>query len=172
MHRPPVGWDDLAGIGEGRWAWGDEPVSELQRNVAPRVAPKFLYSRLVALLVLSYITIFGLVFSGTAFPLILGRSYLQILHLPPKFHHDPIAFAFGVGSLVLAFPFAKMALESLLPHSLHTWGQNWIRSPPTITHLTTLAVLLLGLGLVSPMVIGGVFEVCRRSPLPAHSICV
>lgn len=36
LRRPPPGWDDPAGVAQGRWAWGMEPPAEVQRNLAPR----------------------------------------------------------------------------------------------------------------------------------------
>lgn len=36
LRRPPPGWDDPAGVAQGRWAWGTEPPGEVQLNLAPR----------------------------------------------------------------------------------------------------------------------------------------
>ncbi|CAN0309054.1 unnamed protein product, partial [Hapterophycus canaliculatus] len=36
LRRPPPGWDDPAGVAQGRWAWGTEPAGEVQLNLAPR----------------------------------------------------------------------------------------------------------------------------------------
>lgn len=36
LRRPPPGWDDPAGVAQGRWAWGQEPPGEVQRKLAPR----------------------------------------------------------------------------------------------------------------------------------------
>lgn len=113
MPRPPPGWDDLMGGAQGRWAWGEEPKSPLELNVAARNRPSHCLLRLLALFAASWIAVLVLAMSGAFLPLWLGRGLLGLLHVPSSLGHDPLAFGGGAALLVLAAPTLKTWVETL-----------------------------------------------------------
>ncbi|TFJ85721.1 hypothetical protein NSK_003226 [Nannochloropsis salina CCMP1776] len=96
VPRPPMDWEEEAGRDDARWAWGNEPMSEVERNVAPRARPSWCGVRLFVLLVASWAAILALVSTALLTPLVLGRLIFMLLRVPSRFYHDPLAFAAGL----------------------------------------------------------------------------
>uniref|UniRef100_A0A7S2RY12 RING-type E3 ubiquitin transferase n=1 Tax=Eucampia antarctica TaxID=49252 RepID=A0A7S2RY12_9STRA len=137
VQRPPEGWDDL-GVGgaevQGRWAWGNEPKSEIEQGVAQRKAffpntisrngktenawTRFdfwtksfmLSSKLIVLLLLSWLAVLVTACGALSIPLAIGRIFYYLLRVPEIYIHDPIAFALGG---VFMFPICCGTVESL-----------------------------------------------------------
>eukprot|EP00804_Cyclotella_cryptica_P023315 CCRYP_000472-RB/>CCRYP_000472-RB protein AED:0.04 eAED:0.04 QI:239/1/1/1/1/1/5/608/1378 len=140
IPRPPEGWDDL-GVGgaesQGRWAWGDEHLSGIEASVAART-PFFdesierkpwaiscikFASKMMTLLLISWVAITFLLIAALNSPLCIGRFVLYLLRVPERCVHDPLAFAIGVAFLIpLIGSIAKIAAtKPVRPLS-------WIRS--------------------------------------------
>ena len=110
IPRPPEGWDDL-GVGgaesQGRWAWGDEHLSEVEASVAARTpffdkdtnkiisGAKFA-AKMMTLLLISWAAITLLLLIGLNAPLIIGHFIFHLLRVPERCFHDPLAFGIGV----------------------------------------------------------------------------
>ncbi|KAL7550750.1 hypothetical protein ACHAWF_016690 [Thalassiosira exigua] len=118
IPRPPEGWDDL-GVGgaerHGRWAWGDEHLSEIENSVAVRTpffedpsAKKWaktrtfiqLMAKMMFLLFVSWMAISLVLVAVINIPLHTGHFSLYLLRIPDNCIHDPLAFAIGVLLLV------------------------------------------------------------------------
>lgn len=112
LPRPPEGWDDLGHGGaevQGRWAWGKEKKSTIEEEVAARnffvghgtsvITSTLLISKLVLLILLSWVAIVLLVIVGVSAPLLTGRFALHLLQLPEVYLHDPVAFGIGLTTL-------------------------------------------------------------------------
>lgn len=134
IPRPPEGWDDYLGdtgaLTTGRWAWGDEKKSPIEKEVACRKeffpttytnegiawnwkTKQFWTSMLSFLLkscclyLCSWITI--CICTGTLIfgPLLSGRFLTYVCGIPEKYIHDPAVFLLGA---IFLFPFLlKMA---------------------------------------------------------------
>lgn len=158
LQRPPPGWDDLAGGGQGRWAWGNEEPTEVERNLAKRRTPDRLTLRLGVLLGLGWATVLCLVLLGTWAPLVLGRRVFQLLRIPTSVIHDPFAFALGIGFCLAARPLVAAIYRHLTRGSLETWCHTMARRPPSLITQATVAVFaLLWLG-IAPLCLGTMFE--------------
>jgi len=166
LQRPPPGWDDLAGGAQGRWAWGAEPLSALERSIAKRRRPATLAPlRLALLFASSWIAVLAAVLACTAGPLAAGRLLLASLRLPPAALHDPLAFGAGVALGILLKPPAARVWRYFhaagpaagagrgAPGTAHRW-----RAPP----LRAVVLPLLGFGVawlvVLPLALGALLE--------------
>ena len=127
IPRPPEGWDDL-GVGgaerHGRWAWGDELLSEIENSVAIRTpffenqtASKLakgyvlmqLTAKMVFMLFVSWLAISVVLCASLNIPLHAGHFALFLLRVPEDRVHDPLAFAMGILLLVpIVGSFAKL----------------------------------------------------------------
>ncbi len=112
LIRPPEGWDDLGHGGaevQGRWAWGKEKKSTIEEEVAERncfvghgtsvITSILLISKLLLLLLLSWVAIIVLAIVGVSAPLLTGRFAFNLLQLPELYLHDPLAFGIGLTTL-------------------------------------------------------------------------
>ncbi|EED93082.1 predicted protein [Thalassiosira pseudonana CCMP1335] len=148
IPRPPEGWDDL-GIGgaesQGRWAWGDEHLSEVESSVAVR--HPFYYdsdskaakmrgavqftAKMATLLFISWMAITVLLCVALNIPLYLGHFAFHLLRVPERCFHDPLAFAIGIGLMLPMIGVASNVCSSVSNEGLKgvlllPW--NWIRS--------------------------------------------
>ena len=181
IPRPPEGWDDLDVGGaerQGRWAWGDEQLSEIENSVATRT-PFFdkddnsrlsksctwiiLMLKSTILLLVSWIAITVAVCIGINTPLYVGHYALSVLRVPPDCVHDPLAFAIGVGFIVpvvlLAAKLSNASINGLkgVPALL----LSWIRSfKPHQSREKTKALLfsLMLWFVICPMLLGFLYR--------------
>eukprot|EP00529_Nitzschia_sp_RCC80_P006381 CAMPEP_0113525002 /NCGR_PEP_ID=MMETSP0014_2-20120614/46504_1 /TAXON_ID=2857 /ORGANISM="Nitzschia sp." /LENGTH=1473 /DNA_ID=CAMNT_0000423125 /DNA_START=65 /DNA_END=4486 /DNA_ORIENTATION=+ /assembly_acc=CAM_ASM_000159 len=116
ISRPPKGWDDLSSGGafvQGRWAWGKERMSPIERSVSHRTPfrtpnrriPIILTFKVAALTVFSWVAVTLTVLGLVSVPLFIGRSFYRLFHIPDAYVHDPFAFCIGAG---LFFPLSNM----------------------------------------------------------------
>jgi len=177
IPRPPEGWDDL-GVGgaerHGRWAWGDEKVSDTENSVAVRT-PFFqdpaakkcakactliqLTTKMMFLICISWFATSVVLCAVLNIPLFTGHFAMCLLRVPDDCVHDPLAFAIGVLLLVpIAGAFAKLFAASnngLL--GVFSLLLDWIRSfKPHQTHekVKTLSTFLLLWLVVCPVLLG------------------
>ena len=172
VARPPEGWDDLGAGGadiQGRWAWGREMKSTIERGVAKRT--KLFYShqgvlnfavvliKLVSVVLLSWFatTCFLGVVLGS--PLAIGRVFYIALRIPERWIHDPLGFA--VGSLIF-FPLAKQftnfvyTTETSVADVIFSWVRRF-RSPPFRKAFVFIIALAIW-SIFSPLVLGVGYE--------------
>lgn len=148
IPRPPEGWDDL-GVGGaerlGRWAWGDEQLSEIENKVATRT-PFFedptekklaktwtlirLIAKMVFLLFVSWLAISVILCTALNLPLYTGHFALYLLRIPDDKVHDPLSFAVGIlllvpilGTIVKLFAASSNGLRGVISLLL-----DWVRS--------------------------------------------
>lgn len=95
MRRPPPGWDARTNRNTTRWAWGTEPLSELEQSVAPRKQPEGWIWRTTLLLISSWALVCGLVLIAIFVPVVLGRLLLRLLQVPSWITHEPVCFLLG-----------------------------------------------------------------------------
>lgn len=128
LQRPPPGWDDLAGGAQGRWAWGTEPLTDLEQSLLPRKALKgrvcYTAPRLALLLILAWGTVFTLSISAIIAPLLVGRRAFSLLHVPRPFAHDPFAFAAGVALLTVLKPVIEVETTTPRTYTLVPDGRH------------------------------------------------
>jgi len=177
IPRPPEGWDDL-GVGgaerHGRWAWGDEQLSEIENSVAVRT-PFFndpaanklgkaytlikLVAKMVFLLFISWFAISVLLCVVINAPLYTGHFALYLLRTPADCVHDPLAFAIGVlllcpfvGAIAKLFAASNNGIRGVFSLLL-----NWVKSfKPHQTHekMKTLSSFFVLWLVVCPLQLG------------------
>lgn len=167
IPRPPEGWDDLGQGGafvQGRWAWGKERMSAVERSVSHRTPfrtanhrrPIKLMVKVVSLMLLSWVALTFTVLSLLSLPLCIGRSFYHLFHIPDMYLHDPFAFCIGAG---LFFPLCSMLSKFFHNQNQVTMAtkiRTWISSfklPPRNKGLVLLESLVLWL-MASPLVLG------------------
>ncbi|CBN76770.1 conserved unknown protein [Ectocarpus siliculosus] len=118
LRRPPPGWDDPAGVAQGRWAWGAEPPGEVQLNLAPRRRHGARAVPLVAVLLLAaWATVLVAALCLVVLPFLLGRLLFSLIHLPRRWTHDTASFAVGLTLLKAAL----LQVEAGLAHG--SWAE-------------------------------------------------
>jgi E3 ubiquitin-protein ligase MARCH6 len=173
IARPPEGWDDLGAGGafvQGRWAWGQEKPSVVERGVAIRKyfadpgtqkRPTVLMSKVVLLLVLGWIAVVCAIFSFVSVPLLVGRSLYFLFRVDASYVHDPFAFVMG-GCLV--FPGMSLLASSIKLHEGNLAGRlvQWARAfrmPPTAKFLVLSSSIVLWC-FIAPLALGLSYELC------------
>lgn len=181
IPRPPEGWDDL-GVGgaerQGRWAWGDEQLSEIENSVATRTpffdkdddsrlsklcTSAMLLLKMTVLVLISWIAITAAICIGINMPLYVGHYALGVLRLPPDCVHDPLAFAIGVGFIVPVVMFsAKLSTSSNnglrgVPALLLRWLRSFKPHQSREKTKTLLFSLVLWFG-ICPMLLGFLYR--------------
>ncbi|KAL7540545.1 hypothetical protein ACHAXR_012580 [Thalassiosira sp. AJA248-18] len=180
IPRPPEGWDDL-GVGgaerHGRWAWGDEHLSEIENSVAARTpffedpaASKWVKShtliqltaKMMFLLFISWLTISVVLCAVINIPLHTGHFALYLLRVRNDCVHDPLAFAIGilllipiVGTFAKLFAASNNGLRGVLPLIL-----DWARSfKPHQTHekVKTLSTFFALWLVICPVLLGSLY---------------
>jgi E3 ubiquitin-protein ligase MARCH6 len=144
IARPPEGWDDLGAGGafvQGRWAWGQEKPSMIERGVAVRTyfrdaetqkRPIVLMSKVFLLLLLCWMAVVCSIISFVSVPLLVGRSLYLLFRVDSPYIHDPLAFV--IGSCVV-FPGAALVTSSMKLYEGNLAGRflQWVhhfRMPP------------------------------------------
>jgi E3 ubiquitin-protein ligase MARCH6 len=175
ITRPPEGWDDLGAGGaaeQGRWAWGKEKKSTIERGVACRTL--FMknerniftaFSKIVCMIALSWITTFVLLCFLVATPLLIGRGFFYICRTPDALIHDPFAYALGSSCF---FPLLRSTFKKLVGSDISFLRRvvNWMRryEPPPIQKSITLTVsAAIWLG-AAPLMLGSVLDVAFIKP--------
>jgi len=171
IPRPPEGWDDL-GVGgadvQGRWAWGRERKSTIERGIAFRDA--FFYEdassfrkfvvlmKLAILMALSWATTTICLFSLVLGPLAIGRFFFYILRVEDTWIHDP--FGFAIGSIFF-FPPIRLILTFCTRQSLPEMFGMWVNRfyPPPLPKLAVLLVTTVLCCGVSPFVLGWILDI-------------
>ncbi len=171
IKRPPEGWDDLGAGGafvQGRWAWAKERKSLIEASVAERTQFRksskerrsfSLMTKVVILIVLSWVAVIFTGLSILSFPLAVGRSFYHLLRIPPEYIHDPFAFCIGAG---LFFPSVSMLTKNVIDgdESLYQRFRQWLgrfRRPPAKKLSIVLESFLLW-GAVAPLGFGLAYE--------------
>jgi hypothetical protein len=101
MKRPLPGWDSKTNRNLTRWAWINEPLSDLERSVAPVVVPSFWFLRVLALFGAVWLTLSLFSLTVVFGPLLVGRSLMLFVQMPfisdphQRKLHDPLCFAVG-----------------------------------------------------------------------------
>ncbi|CAM9715587.1 unnamed protein product, partial [Phaeothamnion confervicola] len=150
LRRPPAGWDDPAGVAQGRWAWGSEALGPEEHNLAPRrLPPGDAIPRLAALLLLAWASILVVSLAVLLLPSVLGRRAFALLHMPPRWSHDPFAFAVGAALCRTLYSVCASARAIL------RWEWEEVRFRPLIAQgagvvAARLVLCALVPGLVSP----------------------
>ncbi len=163
LRRPPVEWEE-GGPDQGRWAWGNEPVSDIERNVAPRARPALCGLRLLVLLAASWVAILAMVLTALVLPLLLGRGIVALLRVPEKYHHDPFAFALGV-SVFWAFQKWLVRLQHrLTPADVRQWAERASSLPVPGAGAAAVGVFALLWFGVAPVLLGLLFELVLVLP--------
>ena len=157
-------WDEDVGYDDTRWAWGNEPVSDLERSVAPRARPSLCGMRLVILLVASWVGILLLVGSFLLLPLLLGRAGFALLRVPVQFYHDPFAFALGAGICWTAHKWLARLQRRLTLADVRAWAAqaSWPSSTRAAVAVGVFVVLWLGL---APFLLGLLFDLALVLPV-------
>jgi E3 ubiquitin-protein ligase MARCH6 len=170
IPRPPEGWDDL-GVGgaesQGRWAWGDEHLSEIEASVACRTpffdqnsnkvinGAKFA-AKMMTLLLISWLAITVLLIVGLNAPLCIGHFTFYLLRVPERCFHDPLAFAIGVAFLIPIIGFISKVAGSKPAGPL-----SWIKSfKPNQSQVKSVIVLsfILQWFVVCPSLLGFLYS--------------
>ena len=168
LPRPPEGWDDL-GLGgaevQGRWAWGKEKKSTIEERVAARnffvghgtsmITSTLLISKLLLLLLLSWVAIVLLVIAGVSAPLLTGRFALHLLQLPDVYLHDPLAF--GIGLTTLSTMLAAGSQHAAIDLRLFPYTTR-LRSLPKQKVYTVTTALFLWFFFI-PFFVGVVYDI-------------
>ena len=168
VPRPPEGWDDLGHGGaevQGRWAWGKEKKSTIEEGVAVRaffvghgksiITSAQLISRVVLLLLLSWMAIILCTIAGLSAPLVTGRLALHLLQLPEAYLHDPLAFGIGLVTLSTAFAAASRQAAFDLLSFANTFR---LRSVPRTKVYVVATALFLWLFAI-PLLLGAVYDI-------------
>eukprot|EP01036_Dinobryon_divergens_P022078 gene22078-30313_t len=101
LPRPPPGWDIRTPNSSTRWAWGNEEPSQLERLVAPRLAPSYCMLRCAVLICVTWCLLACITVSLTLLPVVLGRiAHLVTQLVPMSLAHDPACYVIGL--MVLA----------------------------------------------------------------------
>ena len=168
IPRPPEGWDDL-GVGgaevQGHWAWGNERKSTIEEGVAMRnvffgpgiscIKSAQLVSKVLLLLLLSWMAIVTVSIVGLSAPLVTGRLAFMLFRLPDKYVHD--LFAFGIGLSTLSIIVSAFSHETVINRwSLATTLRS-IRDPPRRKAEVIMQALFLWF-LVVPCSLGLLYE--------------
>jgi len=179
IARPPDGWDDLGAGGafvQGRWAWGQEKPSVIERGVAVRKyfrhsetqrRPSILMAKVVLLLVLSWLAVVSAIFSFVSVPLLVGRSLYFLFRVDSSYIHDPFAFVIGgclvFPGLTLLASFVRLH-EGKLAERFVQWLGSFRAPPPQKFFVLASSVTLWCF--VAPMALGLSYElaVVKDSP--------
>ena len=154
---------------QGRWAWGREKRSTIERGVAQRtklfhphqglVSMEFIYIKLVSVLFLSWLATSAFLVAVLGGPLVVGRFLYIALRVPDSWIHDP--FGFAVGSLIF-FPIAKKCanhiytMDAPLSNVLFAWIQRF-RSPP-FAKISILVATVVAWFCLAAISLGFVYE--------------
>ena len=93
IQRPPSGWELNAQ--SSRWAHGDEPKSQVEKDLAPRFVPDGWALRVWALCLASWVLTLALFIAAALVPVALGRLVTATLRVPVQYRHDPIHLVLG-----------------------------------------------------------------------------
>ena len=178
VARPPEGWDDL-GTGsaetQGRWAWGKERKSILERSVACREpfvtsnssvsAYAVVASKVIAMTVLSWAALIVAVCLAISLPLVAGRVATAILRVPPAYHNDPISFTIGVLLLNPLVGALTFVVSGGIPNPVQfrRWRSDMRlpSRPKAIKFATAVAVWFI----VLPCLVGCLYDIAILKPV-------
>eukprot|EP00956_Cyclotella_meneghiniana_P032809 scaffold91580_cov70-Cyclotella_meneghiniana.AAC.7 len=147
IPRPPEGWDDLlGGTQQGRWAYGNEQISEIEASVAARtpfldessyrfVSRLKFVAKMVFFFLVTWVVITFLLMTGLNLPLFIGHCIFHLLLVPERCFHDPLAFVLGVIFLIpIVGTIAKTATSESagLLNWMKSFKPNESRSKTTI----------------------------------------
>jgi hypothetical protein len=78
-----------------RWAWGREDISQLEKNLAPRVIPTYCLLRVLVLCCMSWMLLILNTIAITLVPVMMGRMFFHTAQIPQRVQHDPVAYIVG-----------------------------------------------------------------------------
>lgn len=108
-----------------RWAWNNEPPSDIELNLAPRAIPKYWLVPTCILLVASWFLIVAIVALMILVPLQTGRCIARILQVPNWLLHDPLCFLVGfVFSASIVFTMGQA-----------NWTRVWTRAQSAFNYV-------------------------------------
>uniref|UniRef100_A0A7S1FWY8 RING-type E3 ubiquitin transferase n=1 Tax=Corethron hystrix TaxID=216773 RepID=A0A7S1FWY8_9STRA len=182
--RPPAGWDDLMGGGaeaQGRWAWGRERRSEVERGTAHRTplwrgggpgAAAKLLGKLAVLTATWWAFHLVLIVAALSLPLVAGRHLMTAARVPEGWVHDPLAFPLGLAALC---PFVGALHASVVQRwemvgegstSWISYVYGWLKSyhGPPVRKGRTLATFVVLWVVVAPLCCGALFSLfCKEN---------
>ena len=159
LRRPPAGWDSRTYAASDRWAWNNEPMTPLEASLAPRVKPSFCQVRICMLLFLAWSTCMVIELLIFIIPLSLGRFTFQMLRIPSRFQHDPVAMMIGL-SPYLVVP------DLMRSYSTWSWAlKNIGRLPLRVLGMILVAIPAI---LFAMMATGSSFTVLIDGRLPTE----
>lgn len=171
ISRPPEGWDDLGAGGafvQGRWAWGKEKKSVIERGVAQKTPfkrsknhrwPLSLMIKVGILSLSSWMAITLTIVGLVSIPLLVGRSIYYLLRVPDEYIHDPLAFCIGAS---IFFPLASLFIKNNRfagddsVKSLKEWISRF-SLPPRQKLMVFMESFVLWT-LVAPLTLGSLYE--------------
>ena len=87
---------------QGRWAWGLEEPSQLEKDLAPRDTPSHWLARTIILTLLSWSLLILNTLALTIVPLMTGRALFSVAQVPLWIQHDPISYITGLCACFMA----------------------------------------------------------------------
>ena len=99
-----------------RWAWGREEISQLEKNLAPRVIPTYCLLRVLMLCCMSWMLLILNTIAITLVPIMMGRMFFHTAQIPQRVQHDPVAYIVGacvcLTSVTVTRSFALICLNA------------------------------------------------------------
>lgn len=99
-----------------RWAWGREDISQLEKNLAPRVIPTYCLLRVLVLCCMSWMLLILNTIAITLVPVMMGRMFFHTAQIPQRVQHDPVAYIVGacvcLTSVTVTRSFALICLNA------------------------------------------------------------
>ncbi len=181
IPRPPEGWDDL-GVGgaesQGRWAWGDERLSEIEASVAVRTPFIDEYAtgplsktrviaelvvKMAVLLFISWLAITVALCAAMNVPLYIGKFAMCLLRVHDEYSHDPITFAVGASFLAAFFGIAirLRSISSNRKNNIFHAARDWInllKPHHSREKLRTIVNFVFLWALICPLMLGCIYS--------------
>ena len=104
-----------------RWIWGNDPLTDLQKTVAPkRCEIPYCGLRCLLLVFSCWISVLIVGFSFVILPVATGRFVFYLCQIPPSFYHEPACFILGM-FVVKFLRHLAVALFSISLRLLSLW---------------------------------------------------
>lgn len=97
MVRPAPNWDAHNGDAVvSRWAWGEEPINDIEQTVEPREVPADWLPKSIFLVVVSWLVLVCLVLAMIFVPVLVGQFLFYAFRVPSWLYHDPLCYIIGL----------------------------------------------------------------------------
>ena len=103
----------LISISQGRWAWGLEEPSQLEKDLVPRDVPSYWLLRTIILTLLSWSLLILNTLALTIVPLMTGRALFSVAHVPLWIQHDPISYIIGLCACFMAISLCQTLIKMM-----------------------------------------------------------